>query len=181
MRLTNQIRKILVPSLCDKKETYRRFLRRIDEGNLVRSENEKSHFCVYFLPYNPITRKIFIVHHKKAGLWLTTGGHIEKGESVVETLIREIKEELGLELVPEQIGNPFLLTITEINNPPQVCRAHFDIWYLIPTDGENFNLDLEEFYESKWVSLRQARKVVTEPNHLKAFVLLEKTRFLRRR
>ncbi len=180
MNLANQLRKILDPSLCDKK-VYRRFLQRINEGNLLRSENKENHFCVYFLPYNPISQKIFIIYHKKAGRWLITGGHIEKGESPLKTVVREIKEELGIELTKKQIGNPFLLTITKINNLPQICRTHFDLWYLLPTDGRNFQTDSEEFNQSKWVTIAQARKLVTDPAHLQAFDLLERQIFLRKR
>ena len=74
MNLANQLKKILDLSLCDKEKTYYRFLQRIDKGKLTRSENKESHFCVYFMPYNPEPRKIFIVHHKKASLWLSQRG-----------------------------------------------------------------------------------------------------------
>lgn len=171
MKLEDQLRKILNPSLCDEK-AYQRFQQRIGEGKLTRKDNKKSHFCVYFLPFNPKTQKVFIVHHKKANLWVSTGGHIEKGESVSEALGREVKEELGLTLNKNQIQAPFLFTVTDIDNPPQICRVHFDIWYLIQADGRAFKVDFLEFYESRWVTLNQARKLVTDPNNLKAFSLL---------
>jgi 8-oxo-dGTP diphosphatase len=173
MKLIDQVREILNPTLCEE-EVYHRFQQRIKKGELVREDNPKSHFCVYFLPFNPKNKKVFIVHHKKANLWITTGGHIEKDESISKALSREVKEELGLSLNKNQIKEPFLLTITDINNPPQVCRVHFDLWHLIQTDGENFNLDCQEFYQSQWINIHQARKFVTDANHQKAFSLLEK-------
>ena len=171
MKLANQLRKILDPNLCDKK-AYQRFQQRIEEGKLIRKDNKKSHFCVYFLPFNPKTQKVFIVHHKEANLWVSAGGHIEKGESISEAFAREAKEELGITLNKNQTKNPFLFTVTDIDNPPQVCRVHFDIWHLILTDGDTFKVDSQEFYESRWATLSQARKLVTDSNHLKAFSLL---------
>lgn len=177
MKLADQLRKIVNRSLCDEKKVYLNFLQRIEEGNLIRDENEKSHFCLYFLPYNPDTKEIFITYHKKSGLWISPGGHIEKGETVLDTLRREIKEELGLDFNVGKIDAPFMISITEIDNPPQLCRAHYDIWYLILTDGGDFNIDSREFHESRWVTLKQARKLVTDPNNIKALDLLEQQLF----
>lgn len=177
MRLANQLRRIVNRSLCDEEEVYLSFLQRIEQGNLIRDENEESHFCVYFLPYNSDTQEIFITYHKKSGLWISPGGHIEKGETVLDALDREIKEELGLEFDVRKIDAPFMISITEIDNPPQPCRAHYDIWYLIQTDGGEFNVDSREFHETKWITLKQARKLVTDPNTIKALDLLEQQLF----
>lgn len=173
MKLADQLRKIVNPSLCDEEEVYLNFLQRIEEGNLIRDENKESHFSIYFLPYNPTTQEVFLTHHKKSGLWISPGGHIEKGETLLDALDREIREELGLDLDVGEIDVPFMISITEIDNPSQPCRAHYDIWYLILTDGGDFNIDSREFHESRWVTLTQARKLVTDPNNIKAFNLLE--------
>lgn len=177
MKLADQLRKIVDPSLCDEEQVYLSFLQRIEQGNLIRDEDEKSHFCVYFLPYNPDTQKVFITHHKKSDLWISPGGHIEKGETLLDALVREIKEELGLDFDIEEIDAPFMISITEIDNPPQLCRSHYDIWYLISTDGGDFNIDSQEFHEARWVTLSRARELVTDPNNIKALDLLEQKLF----
>lgn len=181
MRLEDQLRKIVNRSLCGEEQVYLSFLQRIEEGNLIRAENEKSHFCLYFLPYNPDTQEIFIGYHKKSGLWLSPGGHIEKGETLLDTLSREIKEELDLDFDLEKINAPFMLSITEIDNPPQPCRAHYDIWYLISTDGGEFKVDSREFRETRWVTVDQARKLITDPNNIKALNLLEQQLLTKKR
>ena len=54
------------------------------------------------------TAEVFIVHgdkvllkrHRKYGsIWLSVGGHIEAGEDPVEAALREVKEEVGLDVV----------------------------------------------------------------------------------
>lgn len=54
-----------------------------------------------------LTVEMFIVHrgrvllrlHDKYGLWLSVGGHIEPGEDPTEAALREVREEVGLEVV----------------------------------------------------------------------------------
>ena len=59
------------------------------------------------------TSEVFVVNenrvllrkHDKYGIWLSVGGHVELGEDHVEAAIREVKEEVGLdvEIVPTSL------------------------------------------------------------------------------
>ena len=153
---------------CDSESTRTNFLKRLEEGAFIRDENPQSHFCAYFLPYNSENKKVFIVHHKKSGLWLSPGGHIDKDEGLLEILNREIDEELGVKTFFKELPSPFLLTITPIENKVQPCKTHLDIWYLVNTDGANFNVDPKEFHETKWLTIDEAEKIVTDPPNRKA-------------
>jgi 8-oxo-dGTP pyrophosphatase MutT (NUDIX family) len=170
--LQDEIRSIVSPSICNQ-EIADYWLKRLGKGDLTRDEGNPSHFCCYFLPYNPATKQMFIVHHKKSGLWLSPGGHIDNGESLMQTLNREIGEELGVkEKIKEEI-KPFLLTITPIENRVQPCKEHLDIWYRFPTDGSEFNVDPREFHATRWVSIKEARELMTDPPNLEAIAKME--------
>ena len=41
------------------------------------------------------------------------------------------------------------------------------------TDGNDFNLDSKEFHNTKWLTIDEAKKIVTNPQNIKA---LEKIR-----
>lgn len=41
--------------------------------------------------------KTLLLYHKKLGMWLAPGGHIDEGELPEEAVLREIREETGLE------------------------------------------------------------------------------------
>lgn len=62
----NSIQKILKPCICNCEEILNLFQKRLNQGKLTRDENPETHFCVYFLPYNPQNKKVFLVHHKKS-------------------------------------------------------------------------------------------------------------------
>ena len=69
------------------------FEKRLLEGKLTRDENPTSHFCVYFSAFDPKSQKVFIGFHKKSRLWLFNGGHMDKGETPMEAIKREMGEE----------------------------------------------------------------------------------------
>ncbi len=170
MILAEQIKQIANDFIEKEPQVAKRYLARLEENNeLTRDENNPSHFCIYFLPYNSKTKQFFITHHKKSGLWLCPGGHINKGELLLDALNREIKEELGVANYFPELSKPFLITTTPINNPIQPCKEHLDIWFLLETDGSNFNVDPQEFHSTKWMTLDEARKIVTDKANLKAF------------
>ena len=173
--LPEQIKQIATDLIQQNPEVAQRFLDRLEQSSeLTRDEGNVSHFCAYFLPYNPKTKQVFIVHHKKSGLWLSPGGHIDKGELLLDTLNREIKEELGLENFFSTLPQPFLISITPISNPIQPCEEHLDIWFLMQTDDLNFNVDPQEFHATKWVSLDETKSIVADPANLKAIEILSR-------
>lgn len=146
-------------------EVKERFLKRLEKGKLSREENPKSHFCAYFLPHDPKSKKILLVDHKKAGTWLSPGGHLDPGEGPQETVLREIKEELGIE--HKETLNPFTLTITKIlgQKAKEVTGYyHYEIWYPLEMDEQEFVWDKREFNEVRWVGLEEALKLSQDPN-----------------
>lgn len=178
MTLGEELKAIIKPDVSESRETYQNFQDRLKEGTLTREENERSHFCIYFLPYNTENKEVLFVSHKKSSLWLSPGGHIDKGETLLQTLNREIGEELGVKNYFPLLPNPFLLTITNI--PPsqwkiRPCQTHYDIWYLLETDGKEFNINPEEFHETKWLSIDEAKEASTDDANRKALEIIQHT------
>jgi 8-oxo-dGTP pyrophosphatase MutT (NUDIX family) len=171
--LAEQITQIANDFAEQEPQVSKLYLERLAKGGgLTRDEGNPSHFCAYFLPYNPKTKQVFIVHHKKAALWLSPGGHVDKDELLLTALNREIKEELGVTDFFPELPKPFLITITPINNTVQPCKEHFDIWFLLETDGKNFDVDPHEFHSAKWATFEEAKKLITDGANIKAINLL---------
>ncbi len=170
--LASEIKSVIAEDIA-RDSVVLRFTERLSEGDLTRDENPKTHFCAYFLPYNKEIRKVFIIHHKKSGLWLSPGGHIDREEDLMTTLNREIDEELGIKNKITEKIKPFLLTITPINNSVQPCKEHLDIWYQIPMSESEITVNPTEFHNSRWVTISEARELITNQPNLEALGKME--------
>lgn len=101
----------------------------------------------------------------------------EAGNDFARAEIINIKEmelgELGAKDKVKEKIQPFLLTVTPINNPMQPCKEHLDIWYRIPTDGSEFNVDPKEFHGTRWMTVDEAIKLVIDPPNVEALDKME--------
>ena len=177
-QIVQEIEKLLALPIISKSHR-KQFSDRLFEGNLTRDENPDTHFCVYFAAFDLQAREVFIGQHKKSGLWLFNGGHIDKGEMLLETLMREISEEWGIPVSIDRDILPSNMTLTKIlPNPNMNCCLHYDIWYFIPVEKNKFAPLMEkineEFYEMKWFTPVLAKKKVTDPNTLKTIDMMQK-------
>ena len=91
-----------------------------------------------------VTRvKSFIINSKKEMLIATSnggvqlvGGHVEDGEEMKDTLIREIKEEAGMEIKSEEISEPLFEISHYIKNyfNSQKNVVAKMVYYIVKTD-----------------------------------------------
>ncbi len=172
MGTQESFKKVVDRVICDNQETYEKYVRRSEEGALTRDENAQSHICVYFLPIDSESRKVFMILHKKAGMWLSPGGHVDAGETLLQALNREMGEELGTKNASSVDQKPFLLTMTPIDNIVQPCKLHFDVWFAVHTDGKDFAVDPTEFLDAKWLSIAEAMERVVDPANLRALRII---------
>jgi 8-oxo-dGTP pyrophosphatase MutT (NUDIX family) len=125
----------------------------IDSGadifRLVKPDIPNIHLVSYFIVVDLTAQKYLLVDHKKAGLWLPAGGHVEVNEHPVETVKREVKEELGIEA-----DFLFEAPIFVSKNPTTGLSAgHMDIslWYVLKGDcNQALQYDLTEFHAIAW-------------------------------
>jgi 8-oxo-dGTP diphosphatase len=151
----------ITPAILDNFELDR-FVSRINEGNLLRETNTISHCCVMFVVYDEIERKIFAVNHRKAGMWLFPGGHIEANELPKDNVVREIKEELGLDITHTDIQGPFGMQIIDIENPRTTCKVHFDLFYALKKPQQEMVVDMRECGEFGWFTIPEVLEKITD-------------------
>lgn len=84
-------------------------------------------------------------------LWdVTVGGHVLAGEFGYQALIREVKEELGIEINENEIK--YLTSATSTNVKGDIINNHFNEGYIITKDIDISEIELqkEEVSDVKW-------------------------------
>ena len=83
---------------------------------------------------------------RKDGTWALTGGHPKSGESSLEGILTEVKEEIGLDLSQ----NPILVETYNDEN------TIVDIYYIKEEANiDNLVLQVEEVEQVRWASLEE--------------------------
>jgi 8-oxo-dGTP pyrophosphatase MutT (NUDIX family) len=106
--------------------------------------------------------KTLLMLHRKLNMWLPPGGHIDPGETPDEAVIREIKEETGLdaEIVsekgPEKKGvralfRPAVIQLEDIPDP-KGFHQHIDLIYFCRVTGGELQLAEREAKNMRWYS-----------------------------
>lgn len=108
-------------------------------------------------------RKVLLGLHKKLGVWLPPGGHIDSGETPIEAAIRETKEEAGIDVSGRftvrqledrvaRLQTPdyfFEETIPEHNGTPE--HRHLDFVYVLSGVPESdFVQNQIEMTDMRW-------------------------------
>jgi 8-oxo-dGTP pyrophosphatase MutT (NUDIX family) len=127
------------------------------------------HLVSYFLLADHLEGRVLLVDHRKASLWLPSGGHVEPGEHPVATVRREVQEELGIPAVfsPVTGDRPVFVTVTETAS---AVNRHTDVslWFVLSSGAnEPLKPDLREFREVRWWSrenIGQADPALFDPH-----------------
>jgi len=83
----------------------------------------------------------------KGGFWCFPGGHVEPRENSRAALIRELREELGITIMPAA-----RLGAVRVADSKYVLAT-----WLVEHDGTPLKPDPEEIADTKWLSLEQIR------------------------
>ncbi len=117
--------------------------------------------------------------HDKLKIWLSVGGHIELDEDPVEAAIREVREEVGLEIKIigkadgpmsgsiDNRGYRYLITPRYLGrHPVGENHEHIVFVYFATTDNDKINKSKNdhEKSETKWVTLEELSKMDLAPN-----------------
>jgi 8-oxo-dGTP pyrophosphatase MutT (NUDIX family) len=119
------------------------------------------HLVSYFVVLDEIRSQLLLVAHRKAGLWLPSGGHLEPGEDPWDTVERECWEELRIPAVPSPLigDGPFFVTMARTRGQGQ--HTDVSLWYVLQAHPDSVTwYDDEEFNEIRWLTPQQ---ILDEP------------------
>lgn len=107
------------------------------------------HLVSYFILIDKEADGFLLVDHKRARLWLPPGGHVEIDEHPKDTVIREAKEELGID-ADFLFQDPLFLTKTKTHGNKSV-HTDISLWYVLNGRCEDtFAFDDKEFHSVRW-------------------------------
>lgn len=108
--------------------------------------------AVYALIYNKDQKRILMVNNKGTG-WSLPGGAVEKGETLEQAVIREVKEETGLTVKVEDI-----LAINEAFFHAKGHHTLFITFKASIVEGKCAIRFEDEILEIKWIDFETANK-----------------------
>ena len=98
-------------------------------------------------------RGIVLLKHKRLGLWLQPGGHVDPGETAAEGAAREAWEETGLR-VTHPANGPRLVHVDAHDGGRG--HRHLDVRYLFFADPVDPTPPADESQECRWFSWTDA-------------------------
>ena len=132
---------------------------RIAQGNLYREQNSADHWCAMFVPIHVESNSVYMGDHIKAGRWIPPGGHMDLGEMPLETVIREMKEELDYDVTEEQVT--YICASVKDLTTNYGCKRHWDLWHVVYMDTPvHFSFDTKEYHDAKWMSFDEALQLL---------------------
>ena len=118
--------------------------------------------------------KLLLVHHAKLDKWLPPGGHIETNETPDEAVLREIKEETGIEAmfvnkekvshdknILTELALPFYANVHSVGDHNHAC-----LYYLCKTKHDNVTIS-HESKDYRWVTREELNTSTEIPSDVK--------------
>jgi 8-oxo-dGTP pyrophosphatase MutT (NUDIX family) len=124
------------------------------------------HLVSYFAVLDPTEGRLLLGDHRKSGLWLPPGGHVEPGEHPWEAVLREAREELRMNAEAWR-PEPLMLTIAETVG---TVARHTDVsfWYVLKGScALSVEFDGGEYLSVRWFGLDDLPSGRMEPNLLR--------------
>ena len=116
-------------------------------------DQHEAHFTASALVVDQARTRTALVHHRKLGIWVQPGGHLDALDATIgAAALREVREETGIE---GRLGPLIHLDIHEIPARTDMpAHLHLDVRFLVVADGE---LTVsEESHEVRWLATEDA-------------------------
>lgn len=119
--------------------------------------NEKSCGAIVYRKHHGNT-EILLIKHINSGHWSFPKGHVEANETEVQTALREIKEETGVDVI---IDPTFREIVTY---SPKKDTQKDVVYFVAKAKTFEYTPQEEEIAEIKWVEIGHALTILTYEN-----------------
>jgi 8-oxo-dGTP pyrophosphatase MutT (NUDIX family) len=142
------------------------------EAACERAHFDPGHFTASAFVLSPDRRDVVLIHHKKLGIWVQPGGHVEPADlDLVAAARREVLEEVGLgelELITTGTSTLFDVDIHVIPaRKADPMHEHFDVRFAFVAKTRDL-VHSEEVGDLRWVPLSEIGTMATDESVLRA-------------
>ena len=144
------------------------------DAPLSRGHFTPGHLTASAFVISPAADELLLIFHRKLGIWVQPGGHIEPGDaSLFDAARREVAEEVGLALSDEatSTASVFDLDIHAIpargGDRPEPAHEHFDVRYCLHSPTRDLVVG-DEVADARWVPLASIDRVTSDESVLRA-------------
>lgn len=136
-----------------------------------RSHFVPGHFTASAFVLSPDRRDLILIHHKKLGIWVQPGGHVEATDAdLASAARREVAEEVGLGEL-DSLAKDGALFDVDIHTIParksEPAHEHFDARFAFVARTRDFTRT-EEVADVRWVPLESVSEVTADESVLRA-------------
>ena len=119
--------------------------------------DEKSCGALVYRKYHGNT-EILLIKHINSGHWSFPKGHVEKGETEIETAMREIKEETGIDVIIDQSFREIVTYSPRRDTYKEV------VYFIAKAKNTDYTPQEDEIADIKWVEISRAGSVLAYEN-----------------
>lgn len=136
--------------------------------DVLTKKNEFGHFTASSWVVNKEKTKVLMIYHNIYKSWAWTGGHADGEANLLDTAIRELKEETGVENVKILDDDIFSLEIICVNGHVKkgkyvASHVHLNLTYLLEVDEkEALKIKEDENSDVKWINIKDLKEAVSE-------------------
>jgi len=149
-------------------------LERADHGHgapFSRSQFHPGHLTASAFVLSPERDAVLLVFHRKLGIWVQPGGHVEPADLDLEAAARrEVAEEVGVDVVA-LAGHAAPVFDLDIHAIParkdEPAHEHFDVRFCLQAPTRAFRVS-DEVADARWVALSEIDQMTTDESVLRA-------------
>lgn len=135
----------------------------------ARHHFEPGHFTASAFVLSPDRSRLMLIFHKKLGLWLQPGGHLEASDDgLLDACRREVAEEVGLERLSLHGAGIFDIDVHGIPAfKHEPAHRHFDVRFAFVSESLEF-ANSGEVADARWVPLADVATITRDESVLRA-------------
>lgn len=143
-----------------------------DDDPFARATFAPGHFTASAFVLSPACDELFLIHHKKLGIWVQPGGHVEPSDpDLLAAARREVAEEVGLLDAELALGVEGLFDV-DIHPIParrdEPAHEHFDVRFVFRAPSREAVQATDEVKAGRWLPLEGVMSVDTDESVARA-------------